>query len=137
MRFWLWPTKKRGNMAKILVIDDEEEVVNLYKDFLSKKGFNVLTATDGADGLSIAQKEIPDLILLDVMMPNMDGGEIAQNLLKRPSTRRIPVIFLTGIITQEEEAEAEKGIGKRFFLSKTSNIAEILQKIADVLGMRT
>ena len=124
-------------MAKILVIDDEEEVVNLYNDFLSKEGFKVLTATNGEDGLSIAKKEIPDLILLDVIMPGMDGGAVDQNLLENPRTKNIPIIFLTGIITQEEETEGEGVIGKRLFLSKSDSIDEILKKINDVLGIET
>ena len=120
-------------MAKILVIDDEKEIVNLYDYFLSKQKFKVLTATNGEDGLNIAKKEIPDLILLDVMMPGMDGGEIAQILLKNLRTKNIPIIFLTGIITQEEEAEDQKGIGRRLFLSKASKISEVLKKINEVL----
>ena len=123
-------------MARILVIDDELEVVKLYNDFLTKEGFKVLATSSGEDGLNLAKKELPDLILLDVMMPGIDGGEIAYNLLKHPATRNIPVIFLTGILSHEEELGAESGLGKRLFLSKTSNIKEILKKINDVLGMR-
>lgn len=122
-------------MAKILVVDDEEKVVDLYKDMLSKEGFSVLTATNGKDCLRLAEKEVPDLILLDVMMPGMDGGQTAQNLLENVKTKNIPIIFLTSIVTKEEEAEQEGKIGGRLFISKFSDREDILKKINDVLGI--
>lgn len=122
-------------MAKILVVDDEEKVVDLYKDMLSKEGFSVLTATNGKDCLRLAEKEVPDLILLDVMMPGMDGGQTAQSLLGNPKTKNIPIIFLTSIVTKEEEAEQEGQIGGRQFISKFSDREDILKKVNDALGI--
>jgi CheY-like chemotaxis protein len=116
-------------MAKILVVDDEKEAVNLYYNILSKEGFKVLTATNGRDCLSLAEKELPDLILLDVMMPEMDGGDIAQNLSENEKTKNTPIIFLTSLITKEEEGR----IGERLFISKFSSIEDIIKKIKGVL----
>ena len=122
-------------MAKILVVDDEEKLVDLYKDMLSKEGFNVITATNGREGLKLAEKEIPDLILLDVMMPGMDGGTTARILLENVKTKNIPIIFLTSIVTKEEEAEQEGQIGGRQFISKFSDREDILKKVNDALGI--
>jgi len=122
-------------MVKILVVDDEEKVVDLYKDMLSKEGFSVLTATNGKDCLRLAENEQPNLILLDVMMPGIDGGQTAQNLLGNPKTKNIPIIFLTSIVTKEEEAEQEGQIGGRQFISKFSDREDILKKVNDVLGI--
>ena len=122
-------------MVKILVVDDEEKVVDLYKDMLSKEGFSVLAATNGKDCLKLAEKEVPDLILLDVIMPEMDGGTTARNLLENVKTKNIPIIFLTSIITKEEEAEQEGQIGGRQFISKFSDREDILKKINDALGI--
>ncbi len=122
-------------MAKILVVDDEEKVVDLYKDMLSKEGFDVLTAANGREGLKLAEKELPDLILLDVMMPGMDGGTTTRNLLENVKTKNIPIIFLTSIVTKEEEAEQEGKIGGRRFISKFSDRKDMLKKINEVLGI--
>lgn len=122
-------------MAKILIVDDDEKDLKLYQDILLKEGFKVLVATNGRDGLKIAEREIPNLILLDVMMPEVDGGQVAQNLLENTKTKNIPIIFLTSIITKEEEAKVERNIAGRTYLSKGSNPKEIIEKINEILGI--
>lgn len=124
-------------MAKILIVDDEKEIVSLYHDVLSKQGFNVLTASNGVDCLSLAAKALPDLILLDVIMPGMDGGTTAQKLLENAKTKNIPIIFLTSMITKEEEAVQEGIIKGRLFISKASSIEEFIEKINKVLAIGT
>ena len=124
-------------MAKILVVDDEREIVKLFSDMLAKEGFQVLTATSGQDCLRLAEKEKPDLILLDVMMPGMDGGQTLQNLLDNEKTKNIRVIFLTSIISKEEEEEQMGVIGGRSFISKFSAKDDILNKINTALGIGT
>jgi two-component system response regulator VicR len=124
-------------MAKILVVDDEREIANLFYDMLAKEGFQVLTATSGQDCLRLAEKEKPDLILLDVMMPGMDGGETMQNLLDNEKTKNIPIIFLTSIITKDEEIEQLGKIGNRLFISKFSDRENLLKKVNEILGIGT
>lgn len=82
-------------MAKILVTDDEKDVVELLKFLLEKDGHKVTTAHNGKDALAIAVKELPELILLDVMMPEMDGYTVQTRLLEDPKTKDIPIIILT------------------------------------------
>jgi two-component system response regulator VicR len=124
-------------MAKILVVDDEREIANLFYDMLTKEGFQVLTATSGQDCLKLAEKEKPDLILLDVMMPGMDGGETMQNLLDNEKTKNIPTIFLTSIISKDEEIEQLGKIGNRLFIYKFSDRENLLKKVNEILGIGT
>ncbi|MFA5157175.1 MAG: response regulator [Candidatus Omnitrophota bacterium] len=121
-------------MAKILIVDDDEKMRSLYQDILESEGFDVLTAGNGEDGLELAVKNAPDLILLDVMMPGEKGDRVSNELLENNKTRDIPVIYLTSIIT-EEEVKAQHGrISGRFIISKSSNRTELVQRIKEVLS---
>lgn len=82
-------------MAKIVVVDDEADVIELVTFVLERDGHQVLSARDGKKGLAIIQEEMPDLVILDVMMPEMDGYTVNSNLLENEKTRDIPVIILT------------------------------------------
>lgn len=82
-------------MARILVVDDEKDVVELLKFLLEKDGYSVTTAFNGKEGLAAATAQKPDLVLLDVMMPEMDGYTVQTQLLDNPETRGIPIIILT------------------------------------------
>ncbi len=82
-------------MESILIIDDEADIRDILGYNLKKEGFQVLTATNGIEGIKIAERENPDLILLDVMMPDMDGIEVCQLLRSKSSTAHIKVCFLT------------------------------------------
>jgi len=120
-------------MPKVLIVDDDEKERELYQDILLSEGFEVLTASDGDSGLKLAIKDIPDLILLDVMMPNKKGSEVSRDLLENNRTKNIPVIFLTSIIT-EEEVNAQHGkLSGRFIISKSSSRAELMQRIKETL----
>lgn len=82
---------------RALVIDDEQDCVFYVEAILKKEGFSTITAANGEEGLEKARKEKPDLIILDVQMPKMDGFEVFDNLCKDSSTKGIPVIMVTGI----------------------------------------
>jgi len=121
-------------MAKILIVDDDAKELELYQDVLLSQGFDVLSASNGEDGLKLAVENIPDLILLDVMMPKKDGGKVSQDLLRNDKTKDIPVIYLTSIIT-EEEVKAQHGVvSGRFIISKSSSRADLVQRIKEVLS---
>jgi DNA-binding response OmpR family regulator len=81
--------------AKLLVVEDDKSIRELYALKLNKVGFEVLTAEDGGKGWDLAQKELPDLILLDIMMPVMNGFEVLKKLRKNNDTKDIPVIILS------------------------------------------
>lgn len=82
-------------MPRVLVVDDEEDVVRLLEFRLQKEGFDVITATDGQSAVRITEQEKPDLVILDIMMPLMDGMEALRQIRSRRATSRIPVIMLT------------------------------------------
>jgi two-component system response regulator VicR len=90
---WLPMTKKTKRM--ILCIEDEQEMIDLINLILSSRGFEIRGATGGKDGLEIIRKEHPDLVLLDLMMPEMDGWEVYQQMKADEATRNIPVIVVT------------------------------------------
>jgi CheY-like chemotaxis protein len=94
----------------ILIVDDEKKIRELLDLRLSSAGYQVIQAKDGEEGVSQAKEHRPDLILMDVMMPKMDGPEAVKCLKEDPATRNIPVIFLTAIITKEEEEGQAWGI---------------------------
>ena len=119
-------------MAKILIVDDEKDIVDFFGRILVREGFEILATTSASEGLRLAELERPELILLDINMPDMDGGDVQQVLLASPGTQNIPVIFLSGLITKEEEGDV-KG---RLYISKSSTKEEIIQKIKSVLGMK-
>ena len=86
---------KRGNMQKILIIDDEADILEFVSYNLEKAGFEVFTAPDGDQGIQVAKAEEPDLILLDVMMPGMDGMEVCSTLRGLPEFDHTLIVFLT------------------------------------------
>jgi len=107
-----------GSKKRIMVVDDEEAALDLAQVKLNELGYDVIKATNGRDCLKIAETEKPDLILLDIMMPELDGGNTAQLLLDNPKTKDIPVIFLTSLISPEEELKDLGEIKGRLFVAK-------------------
>ena len=95
-------------MTKILVVDDEVDIVNLLVDDLSDDGFDVISAHDGAAALEQIYREQPDVVLLDLLMPVLNGYEVLQELRGNPTTRNLPVIMLTAVSPAEgEQADSE------------------------------
>jgi len=91
----------------ILVVDDEEDIVELVQLNLAREGFQTLACTTGEEALEIAESRLPDLIILDVMLPGIDGMEVCRRLKANPDTRQIPVLMLTAKV---EEADVVAGL---------------------------
>jgi len=110
---------------KILVVDDERHIVRLVEVNLQRAGYAVVTAYDGIEALEKVKAEKPDMIVLDVMMPRMDGFEVLQNLQANPATSEIPVIMLTA---KAQDADIFKGwqSGVSSYLTKPFNPRELL-----------
>lgn len=113
---------------RILVIDDEVDLVNLLTMRLEAEGYEVLSALDGRSGLDKAREERPDLILLDVMMPIMDGYQVCRFLKFDDELKNIPVIMLTARI-QEKDKNIGKNVGADLYLTKPCDLNELSQKI--------
>lgn len=93
---------------RILAIDDDLTSLNMIRTILSKAGYEILTASSGREGIGIAAAKLPKLIILDIMMPGMDGAETAEQLKANQRTKNIPIIFLSALIREEEERMSKK-----------------------------
>jgi signal transduction histidine kinase len=122
-------------MDTVLVIDDQPDNVKLLLDFLSKKGFKMLVAHDGKEGIRMAELTQPDLILLDVTMPEMDGFEVCQALKNHEKTQGIPVIFMTA---RTEIVDKLKGfeVGAADYITKPFQFEEVLARVTSHLKLR-
>jgi adenylate cyclase len=121
--------------AKILVVDDTPRNVKLLADLLTVKGFYVATAASGREALTAVDAEPPDLVLLDVVMPEMSGYEVCRALRENPATRVLPVIMVTAL---DPSVERVKGIdaGADDFLTKPINQAELLARVTSLLRIK-
>jgi two-component system alkaline phosphatase synthesis response regulator PhoP len=110
---------------KILVVDDEKHIVRLVEVNLQRAGYEVVTAYDGVQALEVVKREKPDMIVLDVMMPRMNGFEVLKNLKASPETQEIPVIMLTA---KAQDQDIFKGwqSGVDSYLTKPFNPMELL-----------
>lgn len=132
-----------GERKKILVVDDEPSIVKLVSVKLEKEGYELYTAYDGEEALSKVRDVNPDLIVLDVMMPKLDGRQVCARIKGNPETKQIPIIMLTAVGQFEEqlkgmEAGADEYVTKPFSpeaLAKT--VAEVLKKDAGFEKHRT
>ncbi len=123
------------NMKKILIVDDEEDFCYFVKLNLEEtKHFEVLTAYDGPEGIDMAIRYHPDLILLDIIMPKMMGTEVAEALRSNEATKNIPVLFVTAILKREEVgAKGQKKIGGNLFLCKPIELDELIHEIGAMI----
>lgn len=122
-------------VKKILVVDDEEKLTRMMKRNLEMSGkFQVRMENDGAKAVNAAREFKPDLVLLDVMMPGMDGGEVAEKMRDDPELARIPVVFLTAIVTKDEVADSGGTISGHPFLAKPVKADELVRVIEENLG---
>ncbi|HTM68549.1 MAG TPA: response regulator [Candidatus Binatia bacterium] len=120
---------------KILVIDDDPFTRDVFRLALEKGGFQVSAAGDGIEGLAAVAKDRPDIIMLDIVMPRMDGFETLASLKKDPATKGIPVIMLSSMRQSEDVARAMKG-GAAAYLKKGEAVPQdIPAKAREVLGL--
>jgi len=115
---------------KVLMIDDEEEFCRGIKMGLEETGkFDVITAIRGTEGLQLAKTRRPDVILLDIVMPDITGTEVAELLSEDRDTRKIPILFLTALLKKEEEKGFGRSLSKYHIISKPVNLEDLIQKI--------
>ncbi|MDP3963170.1 MAG: response regulator [bacterium] len=117
---------------KILLIDDDPLIVRMYERKLTQEGFAVSLAANGDEGLHLLEKEAPDLILLDVLMPKMNGWEALKKIKENPKTKDIPVITLTSLGDRPEDIQRFKDYGVKEYLVKSQvelkELVEIIKK---------
>lgn len=117
---------------KILLVEDEPNIARLFKYTLEKAGYLCINGNNGAEGLTLAKKEKPDLIVSDIMMPQVDGYQFRENILKEPELKDIPFIFLTA---KGEEEDILRGyeLGVEEYILKTSSPKIVIAKISAIL----
>jgi DNA-binding response OmpR family regulator len=122
-------------MKKVLVADDQNEVGRILKFKLAEAGYAVLFARDGKECLEQVHRERPDLLVLDVCMPKLDGNEVAVNLKQDPRFKELPIIFLTGLRSKEEEKSEGVQSGDNIIFGKPFNPVEVVDKIREIIGV--
>jgi len=120
-------------MKKILIADDRSEVVELVKVTLEGEDYEVLCASDGKEALEKIGLERPDLVLLDVVMPKMDGFEVLSKIREDPKTKDTPVIMLTA---QGQKVDQEEGrrLGASDYITKPFSLSHLLTRIEEILA---
>lgn len=119
-------------MKKILVVDDDAVIQRLLGETLGREGFEVISAKDGLDAMDMVRSQRPDLVVLDIMMPNLNGYDVCRNIKFDPELKHIPVIFLTTCAQEVNKGIlALMGVG---YLHKTCKPQELLEKIKKILG---
>lgn len=127
---------KLSQSAKILVIDDDRSVTDLMQVILEAEGCTVLKATDGREGLRLAQEDRPDLIILDLVMPEISGFNVAYQLKHNPKTQSIPVIVMTSMEIDEETREQLQGFVVSLMKKSGFTKKDLLQEISALEGKR-
>jgi two-component system, OmpR family, alkaline phosphatase synthesis response regulator PhoP len=119
----------------ILVADDEEDVRELVSYRLTRSGYDVIDAVDGEEAFRLASERVPDLMVLDVMMPRLDGYELTRRVRAEESLRSVPVILLTA---RSQESDVSRGfeVGADDYLKKPFSPDELVARVRAVLGRR-
>jgi two-component system cell cycle response regulator DivK len=118
---------------RILVVEDHEDNRRILRDLLASAGFESLEAVTGEEGVSLAETERPDLILMDIQLPGLDGYEATRRIKANPALRQIPVIAVTSYALSGDEVKA-KDAGCDAYVAKPFSPRELLAKVREYLG---
>lgn len=119
---------------RILAVDDDPVIVEMIQAGLSRYGYQIITASQGREALKKIQEEIPDLVILDIMMPAMDGTEVARTLRENELTRHVPIIFLTVLWEKDDGAMDRNEFGANVVLGKPFKLEDLLEKVRVLAG---
>ena len=132
------PADKNVNpmdVKRVLVIDDEESFCTFVSWALEKTGrYKVTSTTKPLEGITLAKALRPDLILLDIKMPQMDGSQVAEKLLEDAQTKSIPIAFITALVTNTETKHEQMEVAGRTFIAKPITRDELLQAVGKLLA---
>lgn len=118
---------------RILLVDDDPQIQDLYSTILKGGGFGVIQARNGLEGVEKAKAEKPDLILLDILMPVMDGAKALLELKADATTKDIPVLILTSLENRPEDVKVAKEVGAGDFINKDIDFKQLVEKIKSIL----
>lgn len=120
----------------VLLVDDEKHVVNVVGHMLAQRDFRVVSAGSGEEALTLLEEITPDLALLDIILPGIDGATLAQRMRGLPATERTPIIFLTGLVEADEIHRGGNQIGGQYFLAKPFDSTELFEVIDRAIAER-
>ena len=122
-------------MYKALVVDDDPKIVTLISFILRKEGYIIVTASNGEEGIEMAKKESPDIMLLDLMMPGIDGYKVCEIMKADPELSRIPIIMLTAL---NDGKSIEEGIkkGANWYITKPFEAAHLIKRVKKLIEQK-
>jgi two-component system alkaline phosphatase synthesis response regulator PhoP/two-component system response regulator VicR len=115
------------------VVDDEPAMLRLMEFIMQRKGYGMLTATNGEEALQVIRQQRPDLVLLDIMMPRLDGYEVAEAIRKDPATAEIPIVMLSAK-AQNEDIERGLAVGVDTYVTKPFDPEKLAETVAALLS---
>ncbi len=120
-------------MAKVLVVDDSPTEVHIFTTALTNEGYQVVVATNGLEGVEKALEEVPDLILMDVVMPSLNGFQATRKIHRNAATKHIPIVIVT---TKDQDTDREWGMrqGATDYLVKPVDVEQLLGKVRELVG---
>ena len=118
---------------KILAIDDENDALLILKTALINEGFDVITASNGFDGVALAEEQKPNLVILDLLMPEMDGFEVLEQLKSTDITGEIPVIIVSGV-SEKDKIKTALTRGIDYYIMKPYDYNDLIAKVHEALG---
>lgn len=121
-------------MAKILIVEDDALLSKMYLSIFTSENYQVETATDGEEGLEKARVDHPDLILLDIMMPKLNGMEVLQKLKADPNLKNVPVVILTNLAGDNDVQTALKMGAVRYIIKSENKPKEVEEIVRDILA---
>jgi len=120
-------------LKKILVVDDDPYILMSLEFLMKKNGYGVMIARNGTEALELVEKQLPDMVLLDIMMPDVDGYEICRHIKKAAKLKHTKVVFMSA---KSKEADIQKGydLGASLYVTKPFSTRELVKKVNELLG---
>lgn len=122
-----------SDVYKILVVDDDPYILMSLEFLMKKNGYDVMVARNGTEAQELVEKQVPNLVLLDIMMPDVDGYEICRHIKKTPHLKDVKVVFMSA---KTKEADIKKGydLGAALYVTKPFSTRELVKQIKGLLG---
>ncbi|MFN8242642.1 MAG: response regulator [Ferruginibacter sp.] len=121
-----------GTAHKILVVDDDPYILLSLEFLMRKNGFDVMVARNGTEALDLLEKQVPDLVLLDIMMPDVDGYEICRHIKKSAKLKAIKVVFISAK-SKESDIRKSYELGASLYITKPFSTRELLKQVKELL----
>lgn len=121
------------NKLKVLLVEDEPMIVEMYKIRLEEEGYEVATTDKGSEAISLAKELMPDIILLDVILPEMDGFSILKEIKSKSATQKIPILMLTNLSQEGDKKKGDEFGAVGYFIKSQHTPAEVIEEVKKIL----